>query len=90
MSQMKSEIMLLQLRWHRADTSHSTLAHTSRRVHLELHVGNADVSIPHAFGEALALAWFAEQVRGIIDIDVNLFVDPDQCHGVFVSLPQNL
>ena len=37
--------------------------------------------IPHAFGGALALAYYAEP-RATIDIDVNLFVDPQRYREV--------
>jgi len=35
------------------------------------------VAIPHAFGGALALAYYAEP-RATIDIDLNLFITPDR------------
>jgi hypothetical protein len=41
--------------------------------------------IRHAFGGALALAYYAEP-RATIDVDVNVFVAPDRCAGVFDAL----
>ncbi len=41
--------------------------------------------IPHAFGGALALAYYAEP-RATIDVDVNLFVDPEQADAVAAAL----
>jgi hypothetical protein len=42
-------------------------------------------SIPHAFGGALALAYYAEP-RATIDIDVNVFVPPTEYDGVAAIL----
>lgn len=44
-----------------------------------IHEGLRDARIGHAFGGALALAYYAEP-RATIDIDVNVFVAPDR-HG---------
>jgi hypothetical protein len=41
--------------------------------------------IPHAFGGALALAYYAEP-RATIDIDLNLFVPPDRLPDVVAPL----
>ena len=43
--------------------------------------------VPHAFGGALALAYYAEP-RATIDIDVNVFVPPERFHEVAVPLVQ--
>jgi len=43
--------------------------------------------IPFAFGGALALAYATEEPRGTRDIDVNVFVAPDDVDRVFESLP---
>lgn len=40
-----------------------------------------DVGISHAFGGALALGYVAEP-RGTVDIDVNVFVPPEQVDDV--------
>ena len=42
-----------------------------------LALDRALASVPHAFGGALALAYYAEP-RATIDIDINLFVAPDR------------
>lgn len=41
-----------------------------------LHRGLQRASIPHAFGGALALAYYATP-RATVDIDVNVFISPD-------------
>jgi hypothetical protein len=46
--------------------------------------------IPHAFGGALALAWCTQRARGTIDVDVNLFVGPDQATQVVRALPAGI
>jgi hypothetical protein len=52
-----------------------------------IHRALASNDIPHAFGGALALAWCTQRARGTIDIDVNLFVEPEQVHRVLDALP---
>ena len=42
-------------------------------------------AVPHAFGGALALAYYAEP-RATIDIDLNVFVPPDQFEIVAIPL----
>jgi hypothetical protein len=44
-------------------------------------VDHALAGVPHAFGGAIALAYYAEP-RGTIDIDVNVFVDVDRLDDV--------
>lgn len=46
--------------------------------------------VPHAFGGALALAWCTEQARGTIDVDLNLFVDPEHAREVLEALPEGI
>ena len=46
--------------------------------------------IPHAFGGALALAYFTEDPRGTRDIDVNAFVPVDQADRVLAALPSGV
>lgn len=41
--------------------------------------------VPHAFGGALALAYYAEP-RATVDIDLNLFVGPDELPSVIQAL----
>jgi hypothetical protein len=48
-------------------------------------IHEALVDIPHAFGGALALAYWAEP-RGTIDIDVNVFVPTEQVDDVLEPL----
>ncbi|MEZ5341056.1 MAG: hypothetical protein R2706_06300 [Acidimicrobiales bacterium] len=43
--------------------------------------------VDHAFGGALALAWCTERARGTIDIDINIFVSPDEAERVVGLLP---
>ena len=52
---------------------------------LQLHHALEGARIPHAFGGALALAYYAEP-RATIDIDVNLFVDTDRYDEVLRAL----
>lgn len=44
-----------------------------------------DAGVPHAFGGALALAYYAEP-RATVDIDVNVFVDPVRYPEVWSAL----
>ncbi len=46
--------------------------------------------IAHAFGGALALAYATEEPRGTRDIDVNVFLGPDQAEVVFAALPDGV
>ncbi len=43
--------------------------------------------IPHAFGGALALAFHVEEPRATRDIDINIFVAPEEVTRVFRALP---
>ncbi len=43
--------------------------------------------IPHAFGGALALAFYTREPRATADIDVNVSVDPTDVAKVFAALP---
>lgn len=52
-----------------------------------LHDALASGGIDHAFGGALALAWCTKAARGTIDIDVNLFLDPESLDQVIAALP---
>lgn len=54
---------------------------------VELHRALESAGIGHAFGGALALAWCTERARGTIDIDVNVFVAPEQASVVVAALP---
>jgi hypothetical protein len=46
--------------------------------------------LEHAFGGALALAWCTQQARGTIDVDVNVFVAPEQTDAVVTALPEGV
>jgi hypothetical protein len=52
---------------------------------VRLHESLDHAGIPHAFGGALALAYYAEP-RVTVDIDVNLFVDPAAYADVVAGL----
>ncbi len=45
----------------------------------------AAADIPHAFGGALALAYYAEP-RSTIDVDVNIFATPERAESTFAVL----
>lgn len=55
-----------------------------------VHEALSAAGVGHAFGGALALAWCTERARGTIDIDVNVFVRPDEAERVFVALPDGV
>ncbi|HTO01027.1 MAG TPA: hypothetical protein VL068_10160 [Microthrixaceae bacterium] len=55
-----------------------------------IHESLETARIAHAFGGALALAWCTKRARGTIDIDLNVFVDPDSAEIVFASLPDGI
>lgn len=44
-----------------------------------------DADVPHAFGGAIALAYYAEP-RATVDVDVNVFVGPDHVDAVRAAL----
>ena len=50
-----------------------------------IHDGLRAARIAHAFGGALALAYYAEP-RATIDVDVNVFVPPSRQHAVATAL----
>ena len=54
---------------------------------LEIHHALTSASLPHAFGGALALAWCTERARGTIDLDINVFVGPEEAPRVLAALP---
>ena len=43
--------------------------------------------IPHAFGGAIALAYCINDARATSDVDINVFVPPDEAAHVFAALP---
>ena len=46
--------------------------------------------IPHAFGGAIALAYWTSDPRGTSDIDVNAFVPAERCARVLSALPDGV
>lgn len=52
-----------------------------------IHDGLKGADVPHAFGGALALAWCTQEARGTIDIDLNLFVGPEDVEKVLAAIP---
>ena len=54
---------------------------------LAISVALDDKRLPYAFGGALALAFCTERARGTIDIDVNVFVGPNDAQSVLDALP---
>jgi hypothetical protein len=57
---------------------------------VELHRGLDHDGIPHAFGGALALAYWTLDPRGTSDIDVNVFVPVAECDRALAALPDGV
>jgi hypothetical protein len=57
---------------------------------LALHRLLARRRIPHAFGGAIALAYWTLDPRGTSDIDVNVFVPAENCDRVLRALPAEI
>ena len=57
---------------------------------VELHEALAARRISHAFGGAIALAYWTLDPRGTIDIDVNVFVPPTKAERVLRALPAGI
>lgn len=57
---------------------------------VELHGALARHQIPHAFGGALALAYWTLEPRGTRDIDLNIFVPVTECAGALEALPDGV
>jgi hypothetical protein len=55
-----------------------------------LHRALARKRIPHAFGGAIALAYWTLDPRGTSDIDLNVFVPAGQSAGVLQALPKGV
>ncbi len=55
-----------------------------------LHRALARRRIPHAFGGAIALAYWTLDPRGTSDIDVNVFVAADDCSHALGALPDGI
>jgi hypothetical protein len=54
---------------------------------LSLHARLARAKIDHAFGGAIALAYWTLEPRGTRDIDINLFVAPSEAGPALTALP---
>lgn len=57
---------------------------------LAIHRALERAGFPHAFGGALALAYWTREPRGTRDIDVNVFVPADVCGPVLDELPDGI
>jgi hypothetical protein len=55
-----------------------------------LHRALQSADINHAFGGALALAWCTQRARGTIDIDLNIFLKPEQAEEALHALPPEI
>jgi hypothetical protein len=55
-----------------------------------LHAALEAAGIPHAFGGALALAFCTAEPRGTQDIDVNVFLVPDEVDRLLDALPEGV
>ena len=55
-----------------------------------LHKALHGAEIEHAFGGALALAWCTQQARGTIDIDLNIFLQPEQASIALEAMPEGV
>lgn len=54
---------------------------------LEIDDALSAAGLAHAFGGAIALAFCTEEPRGTRDLDVNVFVAPEQAQAVVAALP---
>ncbi len=57
---------------------------------LELHRRFAEAGIEHAFGGAIALAYWTLEPRGTRDIDVNLFLPASESARALAALPDQI
>ena len=57
---------------------------------VELHEALAAEELPHAFGGAIALAYWTLDPRGTSDIDVNIFVPAVDCAAALRALPAGI
>jgi hypothetical protein len=57
---------------------------------VEIHHALARRRIPHAFGGAIALAYWTRNPRGTSDIDVNLFAPADAPERALAALPDGI
>ena len=57
---------------------------------LALHHALAQAELPHAFGGAIALAYWTQDPRGTSDIDVNIFVPAANSAWALRALPEGI
>jgi hypothetical protein len=57
---------------------------------VELHRALAGHRIPHAFGGAVALAYWTHDPRATNDIDANIFVPAENCERALRALPEGI
>jgi hypothetical protein len=57
---------------------------------LELHRSLDATDVPHAFGGAIALAYWTLDPRGTSDIDVNVFLPAEECPIGLAALPAGI
>jgi hypothetical protein len=57
---------------------------------LALHKALEEHGVPHAFGGAIALAFWTEEPRGTRDLDVNAFVPAAEAARVLEALPDGI
>lgn len=55
-----------------------------------LHAALEAAALPHAFGGALALAFCTAEPRGTQDIDVNVFIAPQEVDRLVDALPEGI
>ena len=55
-----------------------------------LHAALAGAGLPHAFGGALALAFCTAEPRATQDIDVNVFLSPEEVDRLLDALPDGV
>jgi hypothetical protein len=57
---------------------------------IAIHRALDEAAIPHAFGGAIALAYWTSDPRGTSDIDVNVFVPAEDCGRILEILPSGI
>lgn len=54
---------------------------------IAIHASLAAADVPHAFGGAIALAFYTLEPRGTRDLDINIFFPHEQCDDALARLP---
>ncbi|MBI4729549.1 MAG: hypothetical protein HY775_08650 [Acidobacteria bacterium] len=57
---------------------------------LAVHAALDRAGLPHAFGGAIALAYWTQEPRGTRDLDVNVFVAPERADEALDALPRGV